>query len=78
MVSEDSVFAWSYDQPDSIPLKWFDRSPSLKDCQIIGSESDESGNWCFITGISLKVKSLYSKSNLFIGRANCWLYSTLQ
>jgi hypothetical protein len=55
LVSDGSIYRWDYETLDSVPFKWFDKSPSLNDCQIINAEVDRSGQWCFISGISLKV-----------------------
>ena len=58
LVSESAVYIWEYEQEDSIPIKWFEKSAVLNDCQIINAQTDYSGNWCYLSGISLKV-SLY-------------------
>lgn len=55
LVSEQAVYRWDYESSESIPLKWFDKSVALNDCQIINAEKDISSEWCFISGISLKV-----------------------
>lgn len=54
MVSDNAIHRWEYETADSVPLKWFDKSSALNDCQIINAEIDKSSNWCFISGISLK------------------------
>lgn len=55
LLSENGAYRWDYESSDSVPLKWFDKSTSLNDCQIISADTDTSGHWCFISGISLKV-----------------------
>lgn len=55
LVSESAAYRWEYEQQDSIPIKWFDKSAVLNDSQIINAQIDSSGNWCFLSGISLKV-----------------------
>lgn len=54
MVSDNTVHRWEYEMADSVPVKWFDKSSALNDCQIINAESDKSSKWCFVSGISLK------------------------
>ncbi len=53
------MFRWDYEAIDSIPVKWFDKGAALNDCQIINAEIDKSKEWCFISGISLKVYLLF-------------------
>ena len=55
LMSESAVYRWDYEQENSIPVKWFDKSSALNDCQIINAQIDDSANWCFLSGISLKV-----------------------
>jgi len=55
LASDGTIYRWDYETLDSIPIKWFEKSPALSDCQIINAEIDLSGLWCFISGISLKV-----------------------
>ena len=55
LLSENGAYRWDYESTDSVPLKWFDKSASLNDCQVISAETDISGHWCFVSGISLKV-----------------------
>lgn len=55
LVSDGAIYRWYYETLESIPIKWFEKSPALSDCQIINVEIDASGIWCFISGISLKV-----------------------
>lgn len=55
LVSESAVYKWEYEKIDSIPVKWFEKSAVLNDCQIINAQIDISDNWCFISGILLKV-----------------------
>ena len=56
LLSESAVYRWEYEQENSIPIKWFDKSTALNDCQIINAQVDNSGNWCFLSGIALKVR----------------------
>lgn len=55
LVSESGIYQWEYEQEDSIPILWFEKSAVLNDCQIINAQIDNLGNWCFLSGISLKV-----------------------
>lgn len=60
LVSESAVYRWEYEQEDSIPIMWFEKSAVLNDCQIINAQIDKLGNWCFLSGISLKVNILFN------------------
>lgn len=66
LVSDGAIYRWDYETLDSIPMKWFDKSPVLNDCQIINAEIDKSGLWCFLSGISLKVISKIMLRRLFL------------
>ena len=85
MISENSVYRWNYENLDSVPIKWFDKSSSLDDCQIINAETDDSGHWCFVSGISLKVMNylfrilfIYILNYIILERKNRREHSALQ
>lgn len=56
IVSDTGVHRWDCSDPDSQPQPWFDKSPALRDTQIISVASDHSRHWCVVAGISLKVR----------------------
>jgi clathrin heavy chain len=70
LVSDAYIFLWEYKVQDSVPIKWFDKTSTLDDCQIINSGCDKSGKWCYVSGISLKVNYLFTL--LFHGFAAEW------
>ena len=71
LVSESAAYRWEYEQQDSIPIKWFDKSAVLNDSQIINASNRQLGNWCFLSGISLKVS--FEVENIYW---NFFLYRT--
>lgn len=65
MVSDSAVYRWDYEIADSIPIKWFDKSSSLNECQIINAEMDKSSRWCFVSGIYLKNEKIEGTIQLY-------------
>ncbi|KAG9509753.1 Clathrin heavy chain 1, partial [Fragariocoptes setiger] len=64
LVTEAAVYHWSM-EGESLPLKVFDRHPSLNKCQIINYRTDHSLKWLLLIGIAAKDNRVVGAMQLY-------------